>query len=328
MRRLWTGVSRLRLSVVVAAIFATARAPESCSSSARRQGRPGRARRSLRLQLGLGVTALAGLVALTATVAAARETTAAASATLRSTTVAVASGRCSKSTAVQVATRLHVGVDPTTGKTPIAQVLCGPFLGRGSRGMVASVAIPSCGVSITWAVFRYAAGHWMLVMKLNHGAFLSKVGSDIREKIGVLRPDDSHCFPSAWKTRIWHWNGRRFTHTGWKVTQARPSFLSPDRKVWCSIYDDGSPMFCTTGDPPGTQHSATLKRNGDLAICTDYCTQNWDTRAPLLRYGQKNERSGFRCISAMEGITCTVISGVGKGKGFLINAATVTPIGP
>jgi hypothetical protein len=75
------------------------------------------------------------------------------------------SAGCSKVTAGQVATRLHVGVDPVSGKTPIFGVLCGPFLGRGSQAMVASVAVAlGCGGSIEWAVFRYAGGAWRLVM--------------------------------------------------------------------------------------------------------------------------------------------------------------------
>jgi trimeric autotransporter adhesin len=41
-----------------------------------------------------------------------------------------------------------------------AQVLCGPFLGRGSRAMVASEAIPSCGRTAGWDVFDFAQGAW------------------------------------------------------------------------------------------------------------------------------------------------------------------------
>ena len=49
-----------------------------------------------------------------------------------------------------------------------------------------------------------------------NGAFLSKVGSsDIRERVGTPQPGDPHCSPSAWKTRIWHWNGTRFTASPW-----------------------------------------------------------------------------------------------------------------
>ena len=129
-------------------------------------------------------------------------------------------GTCTHATASRVATRLHVEVDPILHTTPIFQVLCGPFFGPGSRGMAASVAVSAgCGGSIGWAVFRYASGKWRLVMQQRNGAFLSKVGSDIRERVGDPRRGDPHCAPSAWKIRIWHWNGHRFRASSWKVTQ-------------------------------------------------------------------------------------------------------------
>ena len=137
-----------------------------------------------------------------------------------STTPGVVAGRCSKATAAKVATRLHVGVDPVLGKTPIFGVLCGPFLGQGSQAMVAEVAAPiGCGGPIEWAVFRFVGGAWRLVMKRPNGAFLSKVGSsDIRERVGAPRPGDPRCSPSAWKTRTWHWNGSRLVAGPWQVT--------------------------------------------------------------------------------------------------------------
>jgi hypothetical protein len=131
-----------------------------------------------------------------------------------------ASFTCSRATASRVATRLHVGVDPILHRAPIFQVLCGPFFGPRSRGMVASFAVPTgCGGSTGWAVFRSAFGKWRLVMQQRNGAFLSKAGSDIRERRGAPRQGDPPCAPSAWKTRIWHWNGHRFTASAWKVTQ-------------------------------------------------------------------------------------------------------------
>ena len=38
-------------------------------------------------------------------------------------------GTCTRATASRVATRLHVEVDPILHRTPIFQVLCGPFFG-------------------------------------------------------------------------------------------------------------------------------------------------------------------------------------------------------
>src|SRR3954471_7685328 len=175
--------------------------------------------RKRRAQVRLVVTAVSAIVLVVVGDSFAAEGSLAPT-TPTSTLSAAASGRCSKATAGQVATRFHVGVDASTGRTPIAQVLCGPFFGPGSRGMVASVAIPSCGQSIEWAVFRFTGGRWRLVMKRPHGAALEAVGSDIRETQGVLRGNDAHCFPSATRSRIWHWTGTRFRASRWKVTPA------------------------------------------------------------------------------------------------------------
>jgi hypothetical protein len=116
------------------------------------------------------------------------------------------------------------------------------------------------------------------------------------------------------------------------------SFLSPDRKVWCGVGSTQS--FCVTGGgaanggtPP--QSGATLTRAGKVTICSvavpsisRSCTQNWDSGAPVLMVGQETERDGVLCKSGTDGITCTLASGPGKGKGFLISSTTVRRVGP
>jgi hypothetical protein len=49
---------------------------------------------------------------------------------------------------------------------------------------------------------------------------------------------------------------------------------------------------------------------------------------PVLRYGQVDESGGYRCRSAVTGITCTVAIGRARGKGFLINRDGVKRVGP
>jgi hypothetical protein len=125
-------------------------------------------------------------------------------------------------------TAAHFGaVDPATGKTPTNQVFCGAFLGPRTHAMVASLAIPSCGVSVGWAVFRDTGGAWQLVMKQDHGAFIAASGSDIRESQGVLAPGDPHCFPSSTRTRIWHWDGSKLVASAWKVTRTGGATTPP-----------------------------------------------------------------------------------------------------
>src|SRR5207247_10767522 len=88
-----------------------------------------------------------------------------------------ASFTCSRATASPVATRLHVGVDPILHRAPIFQLLCGPFFGPRSRGMVASFAVPTgCGGSTGWAVFRYT-GKWRAGMHQRSGALRPTAGS-------------------------------------------------------------------------------------------------------------------------------------------------------
>jgi hypothetical protein len=245
--------------------------------------------------------------------------------------VAAVGGSCSKPTAVAVMTEAKVGVDILTGKTPVQQVLCGAFLGPGSSGMVASVAIPSCGLSTGWAVFRFDGNDWQLVMQQNHGAFLSKVGTDIKETMGVLHRGDAHCFPSAERSRIWHWNGNALVASAWKLKELKQAqhlfyFLSPSRNIHCAQGDEGQAK-CVTRTP---RRVASLQLNGRLSVCDgSSCFQNERifSGSPVLAYGQTNEQGGFRCTSATAGITCVVKDGSARGKGFRIARAGVTRVG-
>ena len=224
-------------------------------------------------------------------------------------------GPCSKSTANRVARALDYG-DPTNAGGRVGEVLCGAFLGPGSRAMVITEAIPSCGANVGWAVLRKRAGHWRMVKRVRHGAFLKAEGSDIREEIGIVRGLDPHCFPSAYKSRLWRWNGRRLVAGAWVVRPSGSNFLSPDRQMWC--YMSSESAACTTRD---NQHRAVLAPDGRLTLCSKDCIQNWDTQAPVLLAGQTVELGGFRCTSDARGITCTVAA---TGKGFTINATGVT----
>lgn len=113
-------------------------------------------------------------------------------------------------------------------------------------------------------------------------------------------------------------------------------FRSPDGEVWCGA---GQTTFCGTGgaasDPAnGPQALGSLAANGKVTLCrvahtsvSSVCLQNWDDAAPKLEVGQRTERNNILCTSALAGITCTIASGPGKGRGFQINAASVKRIG-
>jgi hypothetical protein len=109
------------------------------------------------------------------------------------------------------------------------------------------------------------------------------------------------------------------------------AFLSPDREIWCVL------PSCFYGRPAGAgdKYSASLDANGRLTTCAWHpseglsaptCVHAWDDTAPVLRSGQVDVFSRFRCQAASAAITCTVASGTGNGKGFTISRAGVTPI--
>jgi hypothetical protein len=118
-------------------------------------------------------------------------------------------------------------------------------------------------------------------------------------------------------------------------------FNSPDRKVWCSVgtSTDVSGRSCGTNPEPPTR-SAELDRDGEVRLCfvpeliypsgghvPEGCFQNWNYKAPVLKYGQATEENGVRCTSATNGITCIKVASAGKGKGFRINKDEAVEVG-
>jgi hypothetical protein len=277
---------------------------------------------AVRVRLGVVVAAVG--LALTVTVAAGYDANA----------MAVAS--CSKATATRLVKQHRL--NPFLLQKPVAQVLCGPFTGPGSKAMAVTILAPTCAPIQNWAVFSFRGGAWRLVLKRSEFVMppLVAAGSDIRETVPVYRTGDNRCNPTGGtKTVTWHWNGSRFTATNSKQPQQLVTFLSADRKVWCIFSNLPQPNVSCGGPPPTAQtpppqaHAATLTRSGALTICNaSVCFQNWDASVPVLRIGQTSELYDLRCRSATNGITCTVTAGARKGKGFRINAAGVTRVEP
>jgi hypothetical protein len=214
---------------------------------------------------------------------------------------------------------------------PVVAVLCGPFMGPGSRVMVASLA--SGGASVTvmgWAVFRLAGGTWQLVMQRKDGAYVSAAGSDIRESVNIMRPGDSHCCPTGGsRARLWHWNGTRFVAGPWKrATKGDPrarGFDSPSLNISCGMFDEsgGRYVHCQSRIPPQT---ARLDADGRVTMCIDPTPKGGANECNLgdrgedptrpLAYGKQITVGRFRCVSLEIGVKCTVIK---SGKGFLIS---------
>ena len=205
--------------------------------------------------------------------------------------------------------------------------------------MAASSAEPTCLPFAGWGVFRYTSGDWRLIPGGLHPNILNlgiaRSGNSIVEKATIRYPGETICIASGVRARVWHWNGSRLVAGPWKVITTGPKtvrltiFISSDRKVGCSVSDT---VWCATNPPGPHVHFAELQRNGTVRICdatpADICLQNAITHGPVLRAGQRNELRGFRCTAKSNGITCTVIAGTGKGRGFLINGNGAAQVGP
>ncbi len=249
-----------------------------------------------------------------------------------------AAGHCTRAAADQVALRLHLEADPGE-KDPVAQVLCGAFLGPGVEAMAASIRIPSCGRTGDWLVFRFEGGAWQRAFESHGGADLAAVGPDVRETQYVLKPADAHCFPTGGtRSRTWHWNGSRLVEGAWKYSQPASAaaatlrlyqFQSPSHNLGCDIQDEDV-AYCSSVNLP---HTVALHSDGTMKICTGAACfgpggpNTSPSTAPTLAYGAATATSLYRCTSATAGITCTVIRpGPAYGKGFLIDAAGVTRV--
>jgi hypothetical protein len=247
---------------------------------------------------------------------------------------AVATADCSEATARQVVQRPGLEVNIFNLPNPVQQVLCGPFTGPGSNAMAVTIGAPTCWGIQNWAVFRFTAGDWQLV--LNQPAYLVPplvaVGSDIQETTAVHRSGDPRCFfNGGTHARIWHWDGSRLVAGPWKqVTKGKPitrSFYTPSKNITCSLGDssDYLGVNCVSFKAPQT---VKMDANGRLKICHGRrclapcgCAPDG---IPTLGYGKQSTSGRFRCLSQRSGVTCTVIR---FGKGFLINRSGVRRVG-
>ena len=259
---------------------------------------------------------------------------------------APSSGPCSKQEAVRVVRRLHLGnADDPDVSDPVAQVLCGAFAGPGSQAMVASLAIPSCGRTAGWVVFRRSGATWQLVMERNNGADLDAVGPGIRETQFVLRPTDAHCFPTGGtRSRTWRWNGARFVSNDWKYSKpatATPPpagasalgfFKSPSGNILCGYSQSSTRtnLGCVVQSGlkpqpaarrPGCSPPITvaLRATGRAFVTDETCSGADAPETPyvgsgiakVLPYGTSWSGGGLRCTSESVGLTCRNRSGHG-----------------
>jgi hypothetical protein len=253
--------------------------------------------------------------------------------------VAFASGNsnCSKASARPLVKKLRLA-DPSVAD-PVGKVLCGAFTGPGSQTMVVSLWGPGNSGWVTWAVFRWTGNAWEFLMKQPSASSITAAGPDIRQTLPIYRPSDPRCCPTGGtKSRIWHWNGKRFSASPWKqATKGEPEargFDSPSLNISCGMFDGGGYHYvvCQSGRPP---QKVTMDVAGQLTICRDPTPSDFNNDCNLgdrgdgpiqrLAYGKQIIVGRFRCQSLQIGVRCTVIQ---SGKGFLISRDGVRRVGP
>jgi hypothetical protein len=259
-----------------------------------------------------------------------------------------ASGRCSRATARQVVDQLP-DVNIFVLPDPVRQVLCGPFTGPGSNAMAVTIGAPTCWPIQNWAVFRFTAGDWQLV--LNTPAYLVPplvaVGSDIRETTGVHRSGDPRCFfNGGTRARIWHWDGTRLVAGARK--QVKPAnapadaftsgyFKTPsgniqcdygyrggadvDAYVRCGIRSGLKPPPPSRGPGCDVPNRVVIRHTGRASLAGLSACPGEDEGdagpfagpgvARVLGYGKTWSGGGLSCMSAVTGLTCRNTSGHG-----------------
>jgi hypothetical protein len=260
----------------------------------------------------------------------------------------IASTKCSRA-AAQAALLAHPKFDPEVPKHA-AQVLCGAFLGSGSRAMVVSFAAGACGPGSFirgWGVYRLKAGKWQPTWKYQTEAErIATDGHGIEETIGIYLQSDVGCNATGGtETRTWHWNGRTFVASAWTrhlapaPAPATSSRLEFDAAVAgggfeCNMSyqrEDEKTACVSHGSKEGVlfQQLATLQPNGQLATCSQQGTENRCELGnlgvvPTFPAGKVVTVGPFTCKVLETGVECTVTA---TGKGFLITPETLTEVG-
>jgi len=242
------------------------------------------------------------------------------------------SGRCSRATARRLV-EVH-RVNHFALPNPVRQVLCGAFTGPGSEAMAVTIGAPTCWGIQFWAVFTVIGGEWRLV--LDEPTFLVPplvaIGSEIRETTAVRRPGDARCFPSGGtRARLWRWNGSRLVPGRWKqVTPADTyesgNFKTPSSNIVCSYFiqigsrasessigcviksglEPAPPRRrCQAGSYAGDRVFLGVTGRVQVPSCAgDPGPYVYVDAARVLGYGRSWSGGGFRCASALTGLTC------------------------
>jgi hypothetical protein len=101
------------------------------------------------------------------------------------------------------------------------------------------------------------------------------------------------------------------------------AFLSATSNIACNINPSSpNPVRCATFSPP---QLVTMDPSGSISTCTGGQCElgNPGLGTPVLLYGSATGAGPYQCVSATNGVTCTVTG----GKGFRISRSGVVGIG-
>ncbi len=101
------------------------------------------------------------------------------------------------------------------------------------------------------------------------------------------------------------------------------TFLSPTSNIACNINPSRpDPVRCATFSPP---QLVTMDPSGSISTCTGGQCElgNPGPGTPVLPYGSATGTGPYQCVSATNGVMCTVTG----GKGFRISRSGVVGIG-
>ena len=166
---------------------------------------------------------------------------------------------CSRETAEQVAGPTNP-FNPTC-RTPILQVLCGPYAGPGSNAMVvtftAADLLGRAGLGDLRPPRRRVAGGAARRRLARRAARRPRATAASARSAPCSRGSDPRCLPSGGtRGRTWSWDGSRFVAAR---VEADRGAHHPRGAGACQLKDDGTPTgsfaYCWTGNATADSHS-------------------------------------------------------------------------
>lgn len=253
------------------------------------------------------------------------------------------SGECNQSTALALIEE-NPKLDPFLPPFVVGKVLCGEFLGPGSKAMVIPIVPSTCGGYFGWAVFRRLGdGSWQFVWNYENGQTnLVAVGPDLEETVNILGPNDARCVGvKSTKTRVWHWDGQKLVAGPWTVhlESGLSAFLASGSHfaLPCLIADAPGNRYngasCKSGRLVGGRiytQKADLLPSGQVRLCKKYgvrscggapcgCNEDFIKVLP----GEQVVAGRFACQVLRNGVNCTSAT----GQGFFLSPSKARRLG-